>query len=157
MPVEVAKEYGVKNSHQNGWVITTTQQFLNDQRSKDISLQLSSLNFEQYVPMTISKAIIKPRAVSGFTSQNNVSGNLLPIRLKPSDPDEFKAQLLISRLAEIKTTYLDGRVESKKWNASKFKQSSNVLRNLRSRPEYRAGNWQANNIVRVDVEVIRNA
>jgi hypothetical protein len=157
VPVEVAKEYAAANSHQNGGVITTTQKFLNDQRSKDISVHLSSLNCEQYAPMTISKAIIKPRLVSGFTSQNNEDGNLLPIQLTPSDPDEFKTLLLISRLAEIQTTYSDGRVQSKRWNASQFKQSSNVLGNLRSRPEYRAGNWQANHIVRVDVEVIKNA
>jgi len=41
VPVEVAKEYGVKNSHQNGWVITTTNAFLNDIRSTDISAPLS--------------------------------------------------------------------------------------------------------------------
>jgi hypothetical protein len=44
VPVKVAKEYGVKNSHQNGWVITTSQKFLNDKRSKDISAPLSVLN-----------------------------------------------------------------------------------------------------------------
>jgi len=44
VPVEVAKEYGVLNSHQNGWVITTNQNFLNDYRSVDISMQLSVLN-----------------------------------------------------------------------------------------------------------------
>lgn len=44
VPVEVAKEYGVPNSHQNGWVITTNKKFLNDHRSIDISMQLSALN-----------------------------------------------------------------------------------------------------------------
>lgn len=44
VPVEVAKEYGTKNSHQNGWVITTSQNFLNESRSKDISIPLSILN-----------------------------------------------------------------------------------------------------------------
>jgi len=44
VPVEVAKEYGVENSHQNGWVITTSKKFLNDKRSKDISMTLSALN-----------------------------------------------------------------------------------------------------------------
>ena len=44
VPVDVAKEYGVSNSHQNGWVITTTQKFLNDGRSKDITAPLSELN-----------------------------------------------------------------------------------------------------------------
>jgi hypothetical protein len=43
VPVEVAKEYGVKNSHQNGWVITTSKKFLNDNRSKNISASLSML------------------------------------------------------------------------------------------------------------------
>lgn len=44
VPVEVAKEYGVPNSHQNGWVITTNKKFLNDHRLIDISMQLSALN-----------------------------------------------------------------------------------------------------------------
>lgn len=44
VPVGVAKEYGVANNHQNGWVITTSQRFLSDQRSKDITISLSALN-----------------------------------------------------------------------------------------------------------------
>ena len=44
VPVKVAKEYGVKNTHQNGWVISTTQQFLIDDRSTDITELLSKLN-----------------------------------------------------------------------------------------------------------------
>lgn len=43
IPVEVAKEYGVSNSHQNGWVITTSKKFLADDRSIDITLPLSEL------------------------------------------------------------------------------------------------------------------
>lgn len=44
VPVKIAREYGKANSHQNGWVITTTQQFLNEQRSKDITQRISTLN-----------------------------------------------------------------------------------------------------------------
>ncbi len=44
VPVEVAKEYGKINGHQNGWVITTSEIFLNDNRIKDISNPLSKLN-----------------------------------------------------------------------------------------------------------------
>ena len=36
VPLTVAKEYAKANEHQNGWVITTTQDFLNDVRSKEI-------------------------------------------------------------------------------------------------------------------------
>jgi len=44
VPVDIAKEYGAANSHQNGWVITTTQKFLNAKRSKDITVPLSVYN-----------------------------------------------------------------------------------------------------------------
>ena len=36
-PVSVAKEYGRKNKHQNGWVITTTNQFMYDPRNVGIT------------------------------------------------------------------------------------------------------------------------
>lgn len=41
VPVHVAKEYGAENSHQNGWVITTSQRFLSDERSRDITAGLT--------------------------------------------------------------------------------------------------------------------
>jgi hypothetical protein len=44
IPVAVAKEYGKENRHQNGWVITTSQKFLNDCRAIDITISLSLLN-----------------------------------------------------------------------------------------------------------------
>lgn len=37
VPVSVAKEYAAENSHQNGWVITTNVNFLNDVRCVDIT------------------------------------------------------------------------------------------------------------------------
>lgn len=77
----------------------------------------------------------------------------LPIFLNPADPDVFKQELLVSKRAVIETFYTDGRVEYKKWNASKFSASSNVFGNLRSRPEFRSGNWQSRNIVKVHVKV----
>ena len=44
VPVAVAREYGVKNEHQNGWIITTSKSFITEKRSKDITINLSSLN-----------------------------------------------------------------------------------------------------------------
>lgn len=41
VPVAVAKELAAPNSHQNGWVITTTQAFLCDPRCKDITSVMS--------------------------------------------------------------------------------------------------------------------
>ena len=85
------------------------------------------------------------------TSQDN---DYLPITLIPADPEEFKQALLKSRRAEIVTTYRDGEERRKLWNAPHFTQSSNLIGNLRSRPDFRAGQWQANGIEKVTVRVI---
>lgn len=41
VPVDVARVLAAPNAHQNGWVITTTQAFLNDPRCKDITSFMS--------------------------------------------------------------------------------------------------------------------
>lgn len=41
--VESAKRHAVKNKHQNGWVITTTGDFLNDPNMKDLSRQYNEV------------------------------------------------------------------------------------------------------------------
>jgi len=44
VPVDVAKEYSVANPHRNGWLITTTQNFLSNKRSRDITDNLAEYN-----------------------------------------------------------------------------------------------------------------
>jgi hypothetical protein len=78
----------------------------------------------------------------------------LPITLEPSQSSEFRRQLLAYRRAQITTFYNDGRVEHRPWDASRFSETSNVMGNLRSRPEYRQGAWQESGIVKVHVRVM---
>jgi hypothetical protein len=51
-------------------------------------------------------------------------------------------------------SYNDGRTERRPWDASKFSEASNVFGNLRSRPEFRQGEWQLRGIVKVHVRVL---
>lgn len=88
-------------------------------------------------------------------TENNES--YLPITLEPSDPDLFKQKLLLTKQATIETFYSDGGIESTSWNASRFSASSSVFGNLRSRPEFRSGNWQAKGIIKAHVKVTNNA
>lgn len=84
------------------------------------------------------------------TSRSSLSNqSLLPITFDPSEESEFKQKLLLNKKAIIETHYANGTVESKVWNASRFSISSNLLGNLRSRQEFRAGKWQEAGIVRV--------
>lgn len=83
--------------------------------------------------------------------------DLLPITLEPSSLESFKNELLISKKAEMLIYYSNKPVEVKPWNALQFSASSSVMNNLRSRPEFRAKNWQRDGIVKVHVKVIKNA
>jgi alkylated DNA nucleotide flippase Atl1 len=93
----------------------------------------------------------------GRSTEITESSDHLPINLIPSDPNTFKQHLLHTRVAEIMITYRDGRVERRIWNAPNFRTSSNVIGNLRSRPEFRAGQWQAEGIAKVTVTVLQKS
>jgi hypothetical protein len=79
--------------------------------------------------------------------------SILPIELIPNDSQEFLSALLKTKTATITTFFKDGKQKSKIWNAERMTANSNVIGNLRSRPEFRNGNWQKAKIVKVVVEV----
>ena len=78
----------------------------------------------------------------------------LPIQLDPEAEHDFKSALLASGRAIIAISYADGRIEEKPWNAGNFSLSSSVLGNLRSRPEFRQGEFQRRRIKGVRVTAI---
>ncbi|RRJ87151.1 hypothetical protein [Flavobacterium macacae] len=77
----------------------------------------------------------------------------LDIELIPNDTLEFKELLLKYKSAYMSIFYNDGTKEIKEWNASNMSEKSDIIRNLRSRPDFRQGNWQKLNIKRVEVEI----
>jgi hypothetical protein len=83
-----------------------------------------------------------------------ISTKKLPIVLNPTDEEVFKNKLLKTRRAEITVFHADGSVKKKIWEANSFTVKSGVLNNLRSRAEFRNGEWQARGIERVEVKVI---
>ena len=99
------------------------------------------------------------RAETGMDKEGLPSGpglvesDILPITLDPIHPSVFKDQLLKRKVAEITTFYKDGRTVTRPWSANRFAATSNVFGNLRSRPEFRQGEWQAHGIIKVHVRV----
>jgi hypothetical protein len=97
------------------------------------------------------------KPVPAIGSQPRASGKgrngTLPIDLEPSDKDKFKSDLLRCRRARIIIHHLDGSVREIVWNADRFSESSDVLGNLRSRPEFRQGEWQRHGIARLKVQI----
>ena len=81
------------------------------------------------------------------------SNGILPIELNPSTEFEFKKRLLLTKTAYITTFYKNGTSKQKVWNANRFRETSGVLGNLRSRPEFRNGEWQKLGIEKVLVSI----
>jgi hypothetical protein len=94
---------------------------------------------------------------AGAAASDSGGANLLPITLEPSRVNDFKSRLLDRKSAELAVLYGDGRTELRRWKVSRFSKTSDVFRNLRSRPEFRQGKWQARGIVKVHVRVLGNA
>ena len=78
----------------------------------------------------------------------------LPISLEPPRASDFLAALLEARQAWLEVSYNDGQKEVRRWDASRMSSTSNLIGNLRSRSEFRAGTWQASGIssLRVTIE-----
>lgn len=77
----------------------------------------------------------------------------LEILYFPTSEDEFKQQLLTSKLAYIKLHYTNGQTEVKEWNASRFTPKSRVDGNLRS--GYLRG-WKERGIYKAELSVNRD-
>lgn len=86
--------------------------------------------------------------------RTHMTSDLLPITLDPPRMTDFVDLLLETKTAEIQTIFGDGNVKLQTWHANRFKRSSNLFGNLRSRPEFRQGTWQGLGITKVHVRVV---
>ena len=94
-----------------------------------------------------------PRPVASLSPRGQ--GGTLPITLIPASPGAFKQALLRQKCAWIIEVYQDGREQTRRWNARNMSETSNVIGNLRSRADYRAGAWRRNGIVCLRVSIQR--
>lgn len=87
-----------------------------------------------------------------YTADNDES-SVLPIELYPKNVSDFKKLLIKHKYALIHINYENGEIVTKGWKATKFNNDSDVIRNLRSRIEFRQGNWQKINIKKIEVVI----
>src|SRR5690606_27703176 len=130
VPVDIAKNYARQNDHQNGTVISTTNAFLNDDRFRDLTASMKEiLGHENFVD-----------GIDDCGLLNN--GKVLPIEFIPNDKEEFKEIFLQKKEARYEILYQDGRKETKIWNIKRFSETSGLVNNIRSKKEFRQGEWQ---------------
>jgi hypothetical protein len=115
----------------------------------------SELFLRSYQLLRIFERVANPAASPHATSRPDADGaEVLRFEFDPTPPDGFKARLLETKMARITIHYQDGRTEDRIWNAEHFKESANLLGNLRSRPYFRKGEWQRRKISWVSLKII---
>lgn len=84
------------------------------------------------------------RAVSRIpeTVARAVAQDVLPIKLVPPNEANFKEAVRRSGLARISISYKGGRTTTQIWKITRLTRSSSIIGNLRSRKEFRQGEWQ---------------
>jgi len=115
----------------------------------------SELFLRSYQLLRIFYTAADPAAAPCTTGQPDaVGGEVLRFEFDPSPSDVFKARLLETKMALITIHYQDGHTEDRIWNALNFKESASLLGNLRSRPDFRKGEWQRLGISWVSLKII---
>lgn len=103
-----------------------------------------------------SPLLIRFREAPSTTSKSVPNGQrvpTVPITLDPSNSEDFLAALLRTKKAWLEVSYQDGRKEVRPWEANQMKPTSNVIGNLRSRPEFRKDTWQKHGIASLRVSI----
>ena len=130
--------------------------YLLDSYSADVVSDVMSL-ITITVQVENQSSISVPRISNNITVESSrqieSSEGTLEIKLIPASPDQFKTLLLQKKHATITVYYADGRVDKRSWDANKLTESSNIMGNLRSRPDFRNGEWQKLGIVKVICEI----
>ena len=81
--------------------------------------------------------------------------DVLPINLDPSPAKAFLEALMREKRAWIVEHHRDGRTVVRRWEAGNMSATSDVVRNLRSRPSYRKGAWKQLGIQSLNVYIKR--
>jgi hypothetical protein len=101
----VSEQYAVYNKHQNGWVITTTNNFLNDQNHTDITNQLRELNNDG--PLEFKTLPVKNKQNSFSKKKDYFESNYKEIEIDKvirklpkwfKNPDNICTRILITYL-----------------------------------------------------------
>lgn len=129
------------------------QDFLDEYDGELIESVLKNLTVEIRAKNALPKQSELPKREFSKKRIVDYSNGILPIELNPSTEYEFKRRLLLTKTAYITTFYKNGTSKQKVWNANRFRETSGVLGNLRSRPEFRNGEWQKLGIEKVLVSI----
>lgn len=128
------------------------QNLVGDYEEELLDSVLSGVDINIRIKENDNSRVIAPKADRG-SKKLPLNPEKLQIELVPDNEEIFKRKLLQNRIAYITTYYKDGSRQTRQWKAMWLKEGSSIMGNLRSKSEFRNGEWQKRGIVRVVVSL----
>lgn len=153
---ETAEKLSTRNDHQNGNVLTTNNELLNNKNAKDITIHLqklldskqtTTLNF-----LSSNDVEIKNQKQENSNIVNTILFSPPTIEFYPENINIFKKELLRVKKAKRTWFHSNGSNKSEIWNASNFTESSDIKANIKTNSTYRK--WKELGIVKVKLEIL---
>ena len=154
---KTAEALATRNEHQNGKVLTTNQELLENPKSKDITNQLQNI-LDNKVPIHTNKPSAIDEKILVSTKHNkseyfyNRKTATPSIELFPEDITAFKNELLKTQKAKRTWYFKDGSTKTEIWNASNFSETSDINANIKTNSTFRK--WKDLGIFKVRLEIL---
>ena len=126
-----------------------------DKLNNDNDLFMRALNLVQTAEKHLPTVASDPSAKSiapATSATKKAPGGVPAIVFDPSDPDDFKAELILRKRAEITWVYKDGTSNVEFWRADNITEGSNIKGNIQSRPRWRSK--EKDGLVEVSLKVL---
>lgn len=158
-----AEKLSKRNEHQNGKVLTTNHELLNNERTIDITSDLQSIIDNKYVVLknsdkdkvhhTVAKVDSVILSKQDKVDYLNTRMSRTPIiELCPDNYIVFKNELIRTKQARRIWYYNNGKTKTEIWNAFNFTEQSDINANIKTNSTYRK--WKDLGIVKVRIEII---
>ena len=156
---KTAEMLSTRNKHQNGLVLTTNRDLLDNEKASDITKDLQNIIDGKAHGLVSDKN--QKNSITGTKSlgEHDVvrySNNKLltppVIELYPSSLVDFKTKILHSKQARRTWFYSNGKTKADIWNASNLSETSNIKANIKTNNIFRR--WKELGIIKVYIEVI---
>jgi len=159
----IAEELSTRNEHQNGKVLTTNHELLNNECAVDITNDLQSILENKYVGIKNidktceNRTLAKPDNINLSKHEEvdylNTRMSVTPaIELYPDNYNVFKSELIRVKQAKRTWYYNNGKTKTEIWNASNFTEESDIKANVKTNSTYRK--WKELGITKVRIEII---
>ena len=107
------------------------------------------------IELQISDKFELPKNIERLEAKNfnQRTNGQLEIVLNPTDQNEFKRKLLVTKSATIRYFYDNGNVIDKHWDASKFKSDSDLMGNINSKSGIRKKERIEQGVIKVEIKI----